>query len=149
MYKGHAYPVKPPYALDDILAFESYHELTIPPLLRNYLLQISRETCFRFHSPFTIDLSVELNGPKITKNSLITEAMIHERWCSYSAIIEQVELAPYECSFRDIEDGTIKIAERALAIVKGNGYGMVLIEGPDEYELKSLEDLLGSKDMLQ
>jgi hypothetical protein len=47
------------------------------------------------------------------------------------------------CSYRTAQTmHRAMIAERAFAIVKGNGYGMVIIEGPDEYELRSLESLL-------
>jgi hypothetical protein len=123
-------PLEPPYAEADLARFEARAETQLPPLLRHYLLHVSREfSCDGCRS--TLDL--EEDDGVMEPNAAVTEDALL-RGC----IFEDDEGSCDETA------GTLYLStnERgmcSLVVVKGEGCGTVMeYDGDATYDLEPL-----------
>ena len=139
----------PPYAETDVAAFEAACGSPLPPLLRIYLLKISRETsCDSYR--VTINLTCDASRACMRTNTFVTPAEVLE---GYASKLEEAMFAnddpeddPEE--YDDPEDGTLYFSTGGCAfssyiIVKGVCAGTVMrFDGLGAYELKPLWERL-------
>ena len=107
----------PPFSLDEIMDFESRNGMILPELFRFYLLNISREiACSRI----VVDLDSETGEQHFIDGLCGTYPYnpSHDGW-DYDHLIE----------------GTLDITCNASVIVKGIGYGKVIVIHDSKYEV--------------
>lgn len=122
-------PMLQPYSIEDIVNYEKEHHFTFPPLLRYYLLTISRESILGSY-PIIIEFDPNLKSQtEITDDEILNEFM--EERDDDTNLNGTLQIVENGCDFN------------AYVIVKGKGEGYVLewdhMEG---YYVSSLWKLL-------
>ncbi len=139
IYKGHLFwrrPLLHPYNEEEVCNMEVIGEFTFPPLMRWYLLNISREiACHSYRQ--TIEVNYKLNN-----NTYLTDDILAKKTIDHGDIIyiNDEDEAYYEQGTIDI--GTRGCDHECYLVVKGLAHGMVLEREYDYTEFISLFDLL-------
>lgn len=106
-------PLAPPYSRAEVEEFESDNHTTLPPLLRHYLLHISRQTaCNDFR--VTIDLSQRnLEANRVVTPDIVKQGLVYDDDAFAGSLV--------------LSDGGRALYDRGFnVIVKGEGSGHVI-----------------------